>query len=666
MKIKTYHRVILFSVFVGLGILIIPQVSAVTDDVQIDLQVTPQTGGVTPPPPADVLGCTDPAALNYNATATTDDGSCQYPAPIPNVSNFSAIYLPDQIRVELSWFNPDFPDFAAARVVRQTGSVPTGPTDGLLIYDGTGQSTFDAGVAPGQTYFYAAFVRSNAGNYSSGAIASVTIPTPPEEEPPPAEEPPPEEEPPPGGGDEELEEPIIDPFQFFPEVIDLDPLIQKLGLGDFIFSQPGERQKFFRGGETVPVIGRKELSILINYQRLPEVLKTIGLTIVDPDNPKLSSSFILRINENKTAYTANLGALFKNGTYPIYISIINFKNQTIKRLTGQLMVTGSGPPTALAAFSRTVTQAAQTVITIVGLGAGLSQALAVTGQINSFYDLYLFVIHFWSLLLRALGLKRRFKPWGVVYDSITKRPLDPAYVVVRRGNGDAATAITDLDGRYGFFLPPATYALVANKTHYRFPSLKLRGKNRDELYENLYFGEAFMTGSGEVINRNIPLDPVAFDWNEFAKQQQGFFILHSRRERRRTMIYNTLFGLGLSLAVYQLLFRPNVINLTLPVLYLGVFLLKYVWRARHRAVAVRRTATGLPVPFAIIRAFVPGVDQQVKSVVADALGRFFLLTPPGEYYLTVEEKLPDETYQKIYQSAPLKLDKGTLTKDLVV
>ena len=38
-----------------------------------------------PVPPAQVEGCTDPSALNYDANATVDDGSCEYPPPPPPV-----------------------------------------------------------------------------------------------------------------------------------------------------------------------------------------------------------------------------------------------------------------------------------------------------------------------------------------------------------------------------------------------------------------------------------------------------------------------------------------------------------------------------------------------------------------------------------------------------
>ncbi|MEK6821073.1 MAG: hypothetical protein AABY11_01585, partial [archaeon] len=263
-------------------------------------------------------------------------------------------------------------------------------------------------------------------------------------------------------------------------------------------------------------------------------------------------------------------------------------------------------------------------------------------------------------------LKRRIKPWGTVYDSVTKRPLDPAYVIIRKNADDKGTAITDLDGRYAFFLPSDTYNIVANKTHYQFPSKKLAGRKQDELYNNLYFGEPFITQSDEVVNRNIPLDPVAFDWNEFAKQAQGFFILHSRREAWRRRIFNTLYTIGLSVGLYNFIFHPGTLSIVIFVLYLVTSLGRFIkHQTTARAITVKRL-TGLPVPFAIIRAFMPEVNQEIKAVVADALGRFFLLTPPGRYYITVEEKLLDETYRKIYQSPVLDLKNGVLTSDVIV
>jgi len=118
--------------------------------------------------------------------------------------------------------------------------------------------------------------------------------------------------------------------------------------------------------------------------------------------------------------------------------------------------------------------------------------------------------------------------------------------------------------------------------------------------------------------------------------------------------------------LYNFVFHPGITSIIIFALYIITFLARYLkHKTSAHALTVKRL-TGVPVPFAIIRAFIPEIDQEIKSVVADAFGRFFLLTPPGQYYITVEEKLPDETYQKIYQSPSIDLKNGVLTNNLIV
>lgn len=651
------------------GIITIPSLftHAATDAVQINLSVTAaQGGGGDPADP--IRGCTDATATNYNASAEEDDGSCEYPEPpetILNVTNLSAVW--DDPVTNLTWQNPSFANFSAVRIVRGT-TIPSDPNDGLLIYNGAGESASDNNVALGTRYYYAAFVRSTTGLYSSGAVASILIPTGDEEPPPPDEEPPPDDGEPlsddtgpgdDGGGEEN------DPFFQLPQATEVDPLTELIKLGDFVFYQPGERQQFFAGNQDIQILGNKPLSVLIATEKLPDALKVIGLTIINPLTNQPIGSYLLKATADGLNYTASIGNAFPNGIYPLYISIINYRDQTMKRLAGRLIVT-SGLGTPLGRVVATTQRILNPIAITVGLTSGLAQGLALVERIGSSYDLYLLILQGWGLLLRVLGLRRRPTPWGVVYDSVTKRPLDPAYVIIRQGEADKNTAITDLDGRYGFFLPANTYNIIANKTHYQFPSKKLAGRTQDELYNNLYFGEPFTTVGDEVVNRNIPLDPIAFDWNEFAKQAQGFFILHSRRQARRRRLFNALYVIGFLTGFYNLIFYPGIIAIVVMILYLLTFVARFAFKNRiERALTVKRL-TGEPVPFAIIRAFMPEVNQEVKSVVADAFGRFFLLTPPGHYYITVEEKLPDETYRKIYQSPPIELKNGVLLADLIV
>jgi len=134
---------------------------------------------------------------------------------------------------------------------------------------------------------------------------------------------------------------------------------------------------------------------------------------------------------------------------------------------------------------------------------------------TSFFDLYFVFLRMFTGLLTSLGVRRRRKPWGTVYDSVTKQPLDPVYVVLQDLEGnEIQTCITDLDGRYGFLVGPGKYKIVAHKTNYKFPSEKLRGKTSDEVYSDLYFGEEIeIKEYGEVLIKNIPMDPINFDWN---------------------------------------------------------------------------------------------------------------------------------------------------------
>ena len=52
-----------------------------------------------------LLGCTDPVATNYDATATNDDGSCVYPCSYYGYDDDLTVTLtPDWFSSEISWY----------------------------------------------------------------------------------------------------------------------------------------------------------------------------------------------------------------------------------------------------------------------------------------------------------------------------------------------------------------------------------------------------------------------------------------------------------------------------------------------------------------------------------------------------------------------------------
>ena len=217
-----------------------------------------------------------------------------------------------------------------------------------------------------------------------------------------------------------------------------------------------------------------------------------------------------------------------------------------------------------------------------------------------------------------------------------------------------------------FFLNPGEYENVANKTHYKFPSEKLKGKARDELYENLYFGDPFQVRDGGVVQYNIPLDPVEFDWNEFAKNQDKVFLVYSKKQNVRLWIFNTIFFLGLIFSVFSLIITFSVLNLVVVAIYLLILVFQIFWRVSHKITRVLDKTTGKPIPFALIKVWLSGLNTVVKKSVADETGRFYFLVPPGKYFLTVEAKQLDGSYKEVLRTEERELKGGVIKEDFLV
>lgn len=308
------------------------------------------------------------------------------------------------------------------------------------------------------------------------------------------------------------------------------------------------------------------------------------------------------------------------------------------------------------------------VITTLGVvgGGAVVVTSAVGGATFSLPVLALYGIRLWGFLLILLGLRKRVQPWGVVYDSITKQPLDPAYVVLQDLQGkEVATSITDLDGRFGFLVTPGVYRILANKTNYRSPSEKLLRKNKDALYEELYFGEVLTIGEGDVITKNIPMDPEAFDWNEFAKRDKKLMKFYSRRALLVAKISNAFFYLGGVVAISLYYFHPDKYNIVLLVLYVAILFFHVIgFRAKPYG-RIMDANNGMPLSFAVVRVFQEGGERELFHRIADEYGRYYCLLPKGRYYITIEKKQGDDEYKKVFTSGIIDAKNGIINTNFI-
>lgn len=322
-----------------------------------------------------------------------------------------------------------------------------------------------------------------------------------------------------------------------------------------------------------------------------------------------------------------------------------------------------------------------TLLTAIGLSLPVASAAVsfLTSNPIALKDVPLLFGQLWSSILIALGLKSRKKPWGVVYDSVTKQPIDPAYVVLMDMAGnEVATAITDMNGRYGFAVDPGTYRIVANKTNYQFPSTKLVGKESDGLYDDLYFGgDVVVAKDGEIITKNIPLDQLAFDWNEYAKQTGGTHGMKLAFYRTADIVLyhlsRVLFMVGFAYAIYAFLFSPVLYNTLILIFYIMMAFVQMFAPGFHKKGSVLSKDTKRPLPFSVVRIISAVTNKEVAHKVADRVGNYYGLVQNGLYTFVVDtpkkgEDLPAQAggYDNHPVDTYVKVKKGYLKETFKV
>ncbi len=141
-----------------------------------------------------------------------------------------------------------------------------------------------------------------------------------------------------------------------------------------------------------------------------------------------------------------------------------------------------------------------TAITALGL-------LAAVPFVNALLPYLAYLLQYITHPVLFFGKRKR---WGIVYNSLTKQPIDLAIVRLFNKNTNKllATRITDFQGRYLFIVDPGDYFITVAKSYYMFPSRLLTKKA-----ENTYIGETISVQSSNdqkekgVVSFDIPLDP---------------------------------------------------------------------------------------------------------------------------------------------------------------
>jgi hypothetical protein len=259
--------------------------------------------------------------------------------------------------------------------------------------------------------------------------------------------------------------------------------------------------------------------------------------------------------------------------------------------------------------------------------AAIANAVTVASAIPYLNFVFSFLAH--PLLLIA---RRKRKQWGVVYNSLTKLPVDLA--IVRLIDTDTKrivrSAVTDRDGRYFFIVDEGNYLVSVVKPGFSFPSVYSKDLKVDARYADVYHGESIEAKKDDSIAVNVPLDPPTEEKAPLRVMLEGV----ARRLQKSAGLLAIL-AMGIVTAFNQ---TPLMFGL------LGANVLMYMFF--HRLAIPRRPKnwgvvydehTERPLSSVVVRIFETKFNKLLETQVTDMRGRYAFLVGDNVYYVTYEK-----------------------------
>lgn len=195
----------------------------------------------------------------------------------------------------------------------------------------------------------------------------------------------------------------------------------------------------------------------------------------------------------------------------------------------------------------------------------------------------------------------------------------------------------------------------------------MKGKLFDEVYNDLYFGEDItITEEGQIISKNIPMDSMSFDWNEFAKTKMNVNTFMKGKDVVWAKISNYLFAIGATVSLITVIFAPAPYNIIVAGFYILAYILNYIVFQTRKAGTLTEKNTNTPLSFAIIKIFRENEDTPITKKIADKFGDYYALVPKGKYYIKIDRKNNDGSYTEAYKSSILDIAKGVINFNISV
>lgn len=437
--------------------------------------------------------------------------------------------------------------------------------------------------------------------------------------------------------------------------VTLIPVQSDVGLDQFGLVKEGEQASLYQTGGNLSVTPNTKIFLCIPSSIFKKYPKNLQLTLA-------SQATVFSYDAEKRCYAANLTTPKDAGTRVLSLRIVylddqvqtanfrisvlpDFQVKLISLVTPSIETIKKNVETTNKQIAQTVQQS-QPALQTTAIAVGPVAAAVNPGLISNSINWYHYLNHFISAVLSALGLRRRRRPWGVVYDSISKNPVDLAIVRLFEAASEklVETQVTDKLGRFSFLVKPGRYTVSVLKNPYAYPSTIVKGA-LDGDYQHVYHQEPFeLKSDADLIELSIPLDPQ----NPKEKHARETFV-HSV-SRLFSKYAGVSLVVSMAISIVLAVYAPTPMNV---VLLFGnsVFAAFRAARLLARELPWGTVFDSLsfePIPLASIGIVDAKEGKLLRTRLSDYEGRFGFLVPSGEYLFTVAK----EQYQFPPAAAP--------------
>lgn len=227
-----------------------------------------------------------------------------------NVSSLTGVAVLNDVR--LQWDNPQLGIPFQVRVVRNHLGYPQDPHDGMVVYQGGGETLLDrAALDAYETQYYSVYVIDTEGGVSSGAVVRVMRQ---------------------GGGG--VGSSTVPEVGGAPPALPQDIVLATLARSAIQILQ-GEQMNTF-GDPQLRLSAELPFTLRIPREALPRHLKSIIVTLLDPTDYTKSYTFLLRLNAAGTGYETTLAPVITVGTSQLLVEVYDFETQIVGRYGKQI------------------------------------------------------------------------------------------------------------------------------------------------------------------------------------------------------------------------------------------------------------------------------------------------------------------------------------------